>query len=397
MAGKCQVSLLRLIRDKRLPKPKHHRSNSKSRREKSVYRPFKRRSEVGGLPGHFSHAGPSSETPATIVNCVSFDASACEEVSCISVAKIQSREEKTGRVTWIDVIGLADEAAIECIGKRYGIHPLLLEDIVHTHQRPKVEVQEGRLIVILRIVDPTAPLVSEQISFLLCGSTVITFQEKLGDCFEPVRRRIREKLGSIRTQGADYLMYALIDTVIDGFFPLMEDYGRTLEALEDAVDAGINSEVQQNVHSIRSELSQLRKIAWSHRETMQRLVNEAEDLMAPTTIPFLRDCLDHTGQVLDVAETFRDVAGDLRDLYFTALSQRTNEVMKFLTIISTIFMPLSFLAGLYGMNFNAEVSPFNMPETQSRYGYPLLLVVMFAVVVAMLSYFYRKGWLYQKV
>jgi magnesium transporter len=188
----------------------------------------------------------------------------------------------------------------------------------------------------------------------------------------------------------------LIDASIDSFFPLLEDYGKTLEELEEAIDLGINPDVQHRVHSIRSEMAQLRKTSWAHREAIQRLINDAEDLFEPATMPFLRDCLDHTGQVLDVAETFRDVAGDMRDLYFTTLSQRTNDVMKFLTIISTIFMPLSFIAGVYGMNFNSEISRYNMPETQWRFGYLMVICAMGLIAVFMLGFFYRKGWIFSR-
>lgn len=376
---------------------KRNKNHGKSRRNGNVYRPFRRRSKTGGLPGHIGEHQTNERSElstATEVSRYAFDRLALDERHGITVADIQSGVDKPTSVTWINVIGLGDAAMIEAIGHRYGIHPLLLEDIVHTHQRPKVEIQDGRLALILRMVNPTAPLVSEQVTFLLCGSTIITFQEDAGDNFEPVRRRLRGKLGSIRNLGADYTFYALVDAVIDGFFPLMEDYGRTLEELEDAVGVGMNADVQQRVHSIRTEMSQLRKVAWSHREAMQRLVNDAEDFVTPATIPFLRDCLDHTGQVLDVAETFRDVAGDLRDLYFTTIAQRTNDVMKLLTIISTIFMPLTLIAGIYGMNFNYEASRLNMPETQWQFGYPSVLVLMLGITVAMLGYFYRKGWLF---
>lgn len=358
-----------------------------------MYRPFRRPGDGGGLPGRID--SPQGAHPTT-VSYLTFSKTAFEEQTGLDLKGIQAMVETPGQVTWIDVVGLADTAILEYLGGRYHIHPLLLEDIVHTHQRPKVEIHEGRVALIMRMVEATAPMVWEQVSFVLCGSTVITFQERPGDAFEPVRNRIRRRLGSIRSLGGDYTMYSLIDASIDGFFPLMEDYGKTLEALEEAIDQGINPEVQQRVHSIRSELSQLRKTSWAHREAIQRLINDAGDLFDPATLPFLRDCLDHTGQVLDVAETFRDVAGDMRDLYFTQLSQRTNDVMKLLTVISTIFMPLSFLAGVYGMNFNPDVSPYNMPETQWRFGYPSVLAAMAATATTMLIYFYRKGWIFSR-
>jgi len=372
-----------------LSKRKNHHSNK--RRDRTLFRPFDHRSEVGALPGRVVAKG---ESHPTTINYLAFDRTTFEERKGLDTKGIQGIADKPGRVTWIDVVGLADAEKIELLGNRYGIHPLLQEDIVHTHQRAKVEIHEGRLALILRTVESTSPIVTEQITFVLCGSTVITFQERPGDSFEPVRRRIRSGLGTIRSLGADYTFYALIDTVIDGFFPLMEGYGKTLEELEDAIDFGINTQVQKQVHSIRSEMSQVRKLAWAHRDAMQRLVTEADGLVDPATLPFLRDCLDHTGQVLDVAETFRDVAGDMRDLYFAQISQRTNDVMKLLAIISTIFMPLSFIAGVYGMNFNSEVSRYNMPETQWYLGYPTVLGVMAVTAVIMLGYFHRKGWLF---
>lgn len=376
-----------------LAKQRKNHTGASRRRDRGVYRPFRRRSEVGGLPGR---VGEHEESLPTIVSYMSFDQSTFEEREGLDSKAIQQLVDRRGHVTWIDVVGFADTKIIELIGQRYNIHPLLLEDVVHTHQRPKVEIHDGRVALILRMVSASAPFRSEQVSFVLSGSTVITFQEHQGgDAFEPVRRRIRHRLGTIRSAGADYTMYSLIDAVIDGFFPLLEDYGRELEELEDAIDTGVDESVQQRVHTIRSELSRLRKIAWSHREALQRMVTDAADMVDAATIPFLRDCLDHTGQVLDVAETFREVAGDMRDLYFTQLSHRTNEVVKFLTIISTIFMPLSFIAGLYGMNFNAAVSPYNMPETQWRFGYPMAIVIMALTSAAMLGYFYRKGWLWK--
>jgi magnesium transporter len=374
-----------------LAKTNRNSRHSKKRRAAGVYRPFKRRSEVGALPGKVT---AHTESHPTVVNYMAFDRNGLDERHGLDLKALQSISETPGKVVWLDVVGLGDPATIEYLGKRYGIHSLLLEDIVHTHQRPKVELGEGQVALIMRTVESASPLSWEQVSFLLCGSTVLTFQERPGDAFEPVRRRIRQRLGAICTSGADYTMYALIDASIDSFFPLLEEYGKVLEELEEAIDLGINPKVQNRVHSIRSEMAQLRKTSWAHREALQRLIADAEDLFAPSTMPFLRDCLDHTGQVLDVSETFRDVAGDMRDLYFTQLSQRTNEVMKFLTIISTIFMPLSFIAGVYGMNFNSEISRLNMPETQWAYGYPLVVSIMALTAVVMLAYFYRKGWLF---
>ena len=381
-----------------MAKTNKNKRQSRKQTHSGVFRPFKRRSEVGDLPGSIVSTG---ESCPTIVNYFAFDQVGFDERTGLDLKSLQPLvgkpgADKPGQVVWLDVVGLGDVATIEFIGKRYGLHPLLLEDIVHTHQRPKVEMHEGQVALMMRVIESTCPIIWEQVCFLLCGSTVITFQERPGDAFEPVRRRIRQRLGTICSLEADYTMYALIDASIDGFFPILEEYGKTLEELEEAIDLGINLDAQDGVHSIRSEMAQLRKVSWAHREAILRLINDAENLFKPSTMPFLRDCLDHTGQVLDVAETFRDVASDIRDLYFTKLSQRTNEVMKLLTIISTIFMPLSFIAGVYGMNFNSEASPYNMPETQWRFGYPVVIVMMASIASLMMGYFYRKGWIFSR-
>ncbi len=337
-----------------------------------------------------------SESEPTVLNILRFNETFFDERVDVGWHAMDGPPDGPDHVTWIDVIGLGGSKIIQKIGDRYAIHPLLLEDIVHTHQRPKIELIDGRLGVVLRMVQQSSPLVSEQVTFVLTGQTVISFQEREGDVFEVVRQRIRRKLGSIRSQGADYTMYSLIDALIDAFFPLLEDYGRRLEAIEEEHISGSDSESQHHLHVLRGDLSQVRKIAWSHREALHRIVSEASGTVHPTTMPFLRDCHDHTGQILDVAETYREIASDLRELYFSHLGQRTNEVMKLLTIISTIFMPLSFIAGVYGMNFNHETSPLNMPETQWRFGYPLALMMMAIIAGGMVFYFYRKGWLFQR-
>ncbi len=299
----------------------------------------------------------------------------------------------TQGVQWLDVVGLGDSKLLQSIGEVFEIHPLTMEDIVHTHQRPKAEIVGNRLVVMLRLTDHQAPPAFEQVAFVLSGRTLITFQECEGDSFDPVRRRLRESLGRIREHGADYLMYCLIDATIDAYFPMLEEYGRILERLEDEVTISATSQANTQIRETKRELSAIRKISYAHREAMQRLVQDASGQVDATTQLFFRDCVDHATQILEVTESFREVVADLRDLYFTQLSQRTNEVMRVLTVISTIFIPMSFIAGVYGMNFNPEVSVFNMPETQWPFGYPFALFLMASLACFMLGFFWKRGWL----
>lgn len=296
-------------------------------------------------------------------------------------------------VQWLDVVGLGNTALLQHLGDTFAIHPLTMEDVVHTHQRPKAEIIGDRLVVILRMTDHQTPPTFEQTSFVLCGRTLITFQECEFDTFDPVRRRLRESLGKLREHGADFLMYSLIDAAIDAYFPMLEEYGRVLEHLEDEVIVNVTPQANTQIRETKHELSEIRKISYAHREVMQRLVQDTSGQVEEITRLFLRDCVDHSTQILEVTESFREVVTDLRDLYFTQLSQKTNDVMRVLTVISTIFIPMSFIAGVYGMNFNYQASDLNMPETQWHYGYPFALALMGTFAALMLGYSWKRGWL----
>ena len=234
----------------------------------------------------------------------------------------------------------------------------------------------------------------EQISFFLSGNYVITLQELPGDSFEKVRERIRQnQSGQIRKAGADYLLYALVDALIDEFFPVLESYGERIEELEDEVVAASRSPRRsRQVHRIKRDLLDLRRIAWPEREVISSLQREEAHLVRQETRVFLRDCYDHAVQVIDMIETYRDLAGGLLDVYLSSTSNRLNEVMKVLTIISTIFIPLNFIAGVYGMNFDRQASPLNMPELGWYFGYPAVLTVMAVTGGLLALYFKRKGW-----
>jgi magnesium transporter len=235
-------------------------------------------------------------------------------------------------------------------------------------------------------------LVSEQVSLFLGRNYVLTFQYLPGDSFDPVRSRLRTARGRIRNSGADFLAYALLDATIDGYFPVLEVYGTRIEEIEDRMSERVGSESIHQTHRLRSDLMLLRRFIWPHREAVHALLRDEHPLISAETRVYLRDCYDHTVQIIDVVETHRDLCADLRELYFTQVSTRTNEIMKVLTIIATIFIPLGFIAGVYGMNFNTAVSRWNMPELNWPFGYPFALGLMAAVAGGLLYLFWRRGW-----
>jgi magnesium transporter len=299
-------------------------------------------------------------------------------------------------VTWIDVTGLADASAISEIGELFGLHSLALEDVVHIHQRAKVEAFEDHLFIVARMVSANEELESEQVAMFLGPRFVVMFQERPGtDCLDRVRDRLRQGRGRIRELGADYLVYSLLDAIIDGYFPVLQGFGAALDELEDEIDERARPSTIQELHGVRKNLLLVRRIIWSHREAVNGLLRDDYDLIGAETQVFLRDCYDHTVQLLDVAEIYRETCADLRDLHYSQLSQRTNDVMKVLTIMSSLFIPLTFLAGLYGMNFDPDVSRWNMPELRWTLGYPFALGLMAVSAVVMLVYMARRGWLSQ--
>ena len=296
-------------------------------------------------------------------------------------------------VTWINVEGLNDVGIVEKIGKMFNLHPLALEDVLNSGQRPKIEDYGSyHFLVMKSLFLKNGELETEQISFFLAGNFVITFQEVPGDSFEAVRERIRRGKGQIRRMGPDYLTYALIDALVDEFFPILEKYGEKIEDLETEVTLRPSPETIQEVYKMKRELLLLRRAAWPERDVINAVQREESDVIHPETQVFLRDCYDHTIQVIDMIETFRDLCSSMLDVYLSSTSNRLNEVMKVLTIISTIFIPLNFIAGVYGMNFNPEASPLNMPELDWYFGYPAVLLVMATVGVALVVYFKKKGW-----
>ncbi|MEN9219150.1 MAG: magnesium/cobalt transporter CorA, partial [Gloeomargarita sp. DG_2_bins_126] len=283
------------------------------------------------------------------------------------------------------------------LGQVFCLHPLTLEDVVNVPQRPKVEQYADHIVLITRMVMPKAAdagFETEQVSFILgAAGYLLTVQEEAEqDTFASVRERIRTGKGMIRNYGADYLAYALLDTIVDGFFPVLEMYGERLEELEDEVVVNPTRATLAKIHQLKRDLLSLRRLIWPLRDAVNVLIRDAEDFFGAEVRVYLRDCYDHTVQVMDIVETYREVASGLMDVYLSAIGNKMNEIMKFLTVISTIFIPLTFIAGVYGMNFDPDKSPWNMPELDWYWGYPFALGLMLVIAIALIIFFKRRGW-----
>jgi magnesium transporter len=297
-------------------------------------------------------------------------------------------------VVWVHVQGLGDADLIARLGKAFDLHPLAIEDVVNTHQRPKVEHYDSYLFLVARHCDTRGTtLDTAQLSVFLGRGWVLSFEEDPMPCLELIRTRLHEMKGRVRSVGADYLAYALLDSVIDHYFPVLEAHGERLDDLEEAVTRTPKASVLHATRAVKHDLLVLRRAMWPQRDALANLVRDPSPLIADDTRLYLRDCYDHTVQIMDMLETYREVGSGLMDSYLSVVSLQMNEVMKVLTVIATIFIPLSFVSGIWGMNFNAEVSPWNMPETQWYYGYPLALGIMATIALLLLAYFWRRGWL----
>jgi magnesium transporter len=364
---------------------------SRKKRRKPSPRDIKihRRTLPGASPGQVI---PDPTHPAPRIDVIAFGQQGLVEQS---VPSIDAAHQFVGRqdVAWINIEGLGDARTIERCGELFGLHRLALEDTVNVHQRAKVEDYGEILFIVLRMVGCQERCSTEQLSMFVGPRWVITFQEGTpGDSFDRVRSRIREG-GRIRQLGTGYLAYALMDAVIDAYYPVLEVYAERLDDLEDAVLEPRNTRVMDQLHEVKADLLILRRAIWPLRDAMAMLYREETARFAPEIRPYLRDCYDHVVQVVELVETYRELTADLRDLHMSSLSNRINETMRVLTIISTIFIPLTFIAGIYGMNFNPEASPWNMPELNWYYGYPLCLAAMAVAAAFLVFYFYRQGWI----
>ena len=352
-------------------------------------KPMKKRSKKAGLPpGTLVHIGEKkAETPRITV--IDYDETHFQEKEVKKIEECFIFKEKP-TVTWVNVDGLHQVEILEKLGECYGLHPLVLEDILNTDQRPKIEDYGEYLYVILKALDysdKSSEIETEQISLILGSNFVFSFQEREGDTFNPIRERIRNGRGRIRQMGADYLAYALLDSIVDNYFIILEKLGEKIEFLEEKLVSSPVPETLHTIHHLKREMVFLRKAVWPLREVINGLERGESSLVKESTRVYLRDVYDHTIQTIDTIETYRDMVSGMLDIYLSSVSNRLNSVMKVLTIIATIFMPLTFLAGIYGMNFKY------MPELEWRWGYPAIGLIMVGIGVFMLIYFRKRKWL----
>ncbi|HSG81913.1 MAG TPA: magnesium/cobalt transporter CorA [Gemmatimonadota bacterium] len=332
------------------------------------------------------------ESPHPVVTVMAYDGEVLEERTTADLDDLLEFKDRR-RVLWVNVDGLGDAATVERIGKIFGLHDLALEDVLNQHQRPKLEDYSSFLFFVARMPQFVEDsLHSEQLSLFLGQNFVVTFQEREGDCFDPVRRRIRESQRA-RHAEADYLAYALLDAVVDSYFPVMEKLADKLEVLERAILADPAASLVSQIHQARHELLVLRRGIWPMRDALNSLLRDPNTLVSETTNTYLRDCHDHSVRIIDLVESYRELCSGLIELYQSTVGHRMNEIMKVLTIIATIFIPLTFIAGVYGMNFDRSASPWNMPELGWYWGYPLTLLLMAGVALLMTVYFVRKRWI----
>lgn len=348
--------------------------------------------DQGALPGTL-HLEPDAPPPEIVL--IDY----CEATATRS--KLANPQDAavyldTESVSWVELLGLGNKETWQQMGEVFNLHLIAQEDVVNVPQRPKVVDYEDHLLIIAWMVmlhPKSENFHKEQVSFILGKHYLLTVQEEPDyDCFDPVRDRIRKGKGIIRKHGADYLAYTLLDSIIDGFFPVLEVYGERIEELEDEVVARPTRKTLEKIYKIRRDLLTLRRAIWPQRDAINVLIRDSSHLISPEVRIYLRDCYDHTVQVMDMVETYRELSSGLMDVYLSSMGNKMNEIMKLLTVMSSIFIPLTFVAGIYGMNFNTEKSPLNMPELNWYLGYPLCLGLMAAIASALVYFFWRRGW-----
>ena len=361
------------------------------------------------LPRRFKKAAPGSAAgiephelvpipgaaPSVRITCADYSPERVEFQDVLDLpAFIAAHRPEWSVVRWINVDGLGDLGVIRALAEKYHLHPLAVEDVLHIPQRPKVQAYEeegeyqARLFVIVREMELRQGLLhTEQVSIFVGHRTVLTFQETPGDAWNPVRQRIRMPASQVRRADASFLAYSLIDAVVDHAFPILEQFGDRLEELEDRVLQHPRQDTIQEIHRLKRELLIVRRAMWPMREVLQRMQRDPHECFSEITRTYIRDVYDHTIQLIDIVETYREMATGLTETYMTAMSNRMNEIMKVLTIIGTIFIPLTFLAGVYGMNFR------HLPELEWWWGYPLFWLICLATAGAMVAWFRRRSWL----
>ncbi|MBU2690039.1 MAG: magnesium/cobalt transporter CorA [Candidatus Eisenbacteria bacterium] len=332
------------------------------------------------------------ETPKPTIQLMAYNPDTYEELEIESLDQIQ---DYLGRfpVTWVNVNGLSDSESFTTFGNMFNLHPLAMEDVVNVPQRPKVEEFQVQLFIVSQMPTLGHEHLKEQLSLFLGKNYVLTFQERPGDCLDPIRARVRKGGPRLRNAGPDYLTHAILDRILDTYFPYLDEYGEQLSALEERLFRNPTKADLHRLHQLKRSLEPLRYILLSYRDVFISLSRDETPFVTETIHFYLRDCYDHTLQLIDLLANYRETCSSLMDLYLSSVSNKMNEVMKVLTITATIFIPLTFIAGIYGMNFDPGASRFNMPELGWYWGYPFALTLMVIVALVMIFFFRSRGWL----
>ena len=350
---------------------------------------LKKRTPPGAAPGTML-ADPGAAR--TQIDIITYGPSGFLEAKLTKVSEI-SAYRANHPIIWVNICGLGDIAALREVGEVFGLHTLSLEDSVNVYQRPKIELYGNYLYIVSRMADPEHRDATEQLSMFLGNNFVVTIQEKIGDCFDPLRERIRNAKGRIRETKSDFLGYSILDATIDFFFPLVESISSEVEAIEEQISHKADRSLVQELYRLRHDLLSIRRSIAPLRDAISLLHKEPNQLIQDETRPYLRDCLDHTNQLLDAVESNRDLISSLMEVYLSVASYKLNDVIRTLTVISIFFMPLNLIAGIYGMNFHTDKSPYNMPELSWVYGYPFAIALMATVCIGMFYFFHKKGWM----
>ena len=360
---------------------------------------FKTRYPIPGEPPGVLKPRPDAAEHAPVITLIEYDRGHLEEHTITNKDELVSCLDNP-RVTWINIDGLGDIDVLRTLGSQFNLHPLALEDVLATGQRPKLEQYDGYLFIIAQMLylNEQKQMCGEQVSMFLGKNFLITLQEEGDfDVFEPVRARIRAANGAIRKQGADYLAYALLDSIVDHYYPVLESIGASIDQIEDELVEAPKASPVGDLHRYKKTLTQIRRFIWPVRDLINAMLHEETGLVTKGTKVYLRDCYDHTVQLMDLVESYRDVLSGLMELYLSSVGIRTNEIMKVLTVISSIFIPLTFIVGVYGMNFAHEVDgkklPWNMPELYQPWGYVTVLLFMLGLAIFQIFYFKKRRWL----
>ncbi|HEX8491106.1 MAG TPA: magnesium/cobalt transporter CorA [Chthoniobacterales bacterium] len=358
---------------------------------------FKTRYPIPGEPPGVLKARDEARKHPPVISLIEYDRAKLEERNITNKEELLPHLDNQ-RITWINIDGLGDIDVLRTLGTQFNLHPLALEDVLATGQRPKMEQYDDYLFIIAQMLylNPTKQMCGEQVSMFLGKNFLITLQEEGDfDVFEPVRARIRSANGSIRKRGADYLAYALLDSIVDHYYPVLESVGASIDRIEDQLSTLRESPVNE-LHRYKRTIAQIRRFIWPVRDLINSMMHEETGLVTKGTKVYLRDCYDHTVQLMDLVESYRDVLSGLMELYLSSVGIRTNQIMKVLTVISSIFIPLTFIVGVYGMNFAREVDgkklPWNMWELYQPYGYIGVMLFMLALAIFQICYFKKRGW-----